>query len=99
MDLSIFEQAGLTQGEAAELCGVTRVTYIRWLKGGAPSPLAVKQLKTAVALTRVAVKLGLLPTSLPPSRGQQEARKLAIEAAYAEVRRKVAEVKAQRGAS
>lgn len=86
MDLNIFEQAGLTQGEAAEQVGVARLTFIRWLKGAPPRAGAVAQIKRAVVLTRVAAQLGLLGDTLAPSRKNQELRQQQIAHAYAQAR-------------
>lgn len=99
MDLSLFAQAGLTQGEAATLLGVSRLTYIRWLNGLVePSDRYVRTVKTHLLLTKVAIKMQLLPTALPPPRGNQEARKLAIEQAYTQAAAAVEKLKARKAA-
>ena len=84
MDLNIFEQAGLTQGEAAAQIGVARLTLIRWLKGCPPRASTTPQLKRAVVLTQVAMRLGLLGDALAPSRKNQELRQQQIAHAYAQ---------------
>lgn len=99
MDLSVFEQAGLTQAEAARVIGVTRLTFIRWLKGAEPGPLAAQQVKTHAALTKVAMKMNLLPHRLPPSRGNKALRQELIADTYAQARAAVAKLKARRAAS
>lgn len=97
MDFTVFEQAGLTQGEAAELLGVSRIAFLRWRAGGGkPHPKREAHIKRMIALTKVAMKLNHLPHGLPPKRGHAEQRKQAIELAYSNARDAVEKLKAKR---
>lgn len=61
MDFSIVEKAGLTQGEFAWLCGVSRVTANKWLHGGAVHPLLKSPTATMLDRIRKAVEKSALP--------------------------------------
>lgn len=83
----VLEKAGVTQGEFAELVGVSRVTVSIWIcKTGKPSARFEAKVKRYLKCLSVAVKLGLLPGNLPsPGRGSGPARKQEIHRAINEV--------------
>lgn len=96
MDLTVFEQAGLSQREAAELAGVSRLAFHHWLKGAVPHDGNAKQVKELILLTRVALKMQMLPHRLPPPKGRAKERHQIIADTYAECRHLVEQLKARR---
>lgn len=99
-DLSVFAQAGLTQGEAAALCGVSRVTFHNWLKDKNTVRVSMrKHVAMMVVLTKIVLRTGKLPGHLPPSRMNTDSRRYAIEAAYDEARDILIKLRAKRQAS
>ncbi len=100
-DYSVVETAGLTQGEFAKMVQMSRVTVNRWIKTSA-GPTRTNDQQTvlrALKMLTVAVKLGILPDALPPrTRGVSSHRQEAIDGALEQVKQRVAEIRAQRGA-
>lgn len=98
MDLTVFEQAGLSQREAAELVGVSRIAFHHWLKGAEPHAANAKTLKELIVLTKVALKMKMLPDRLPPAKGFAAERRQVIADTYKECRHLVEQLKARRTA-
>lgn len=68
---SIIEEAGLSQGEFAALCQVTRCTVNLWVNGKMkPHRYLLPQIETVSARLRKAVEAGALPLKAP-SRGER----------------------------
>lgn len=95
--LAVFKEAGLTQAEAADLIGVTRITFIRWLKNGPPSA-AENDIKKAVVLVKAAMKLNLLPHGLPHARGNKTGREKAFHSIVAQTRQALEKYRAAKAA-
>jgi DNA-binding XRE family transcriptional regulator len=71
----LIEKAGLTQREFADLVGVSRVTVHGWTKGQEPRKMVHKPVTNALTLLRAAIKLKLLPGTMPnPSRHTRQQR-------------------------
>lgn len=81
VDLSLIADTGLSQGEFAELVGVSRVTVNGWMQGRTPSEKTAPLLRKALAVLRVAKRLKLLPGDMPkPTRHTMEQRAKHIRA-------------------
>ena len=64
MDFSIIRRAGLTQGQFAELAGVSRITVNTWVQGKfRPRPPQRTRVIRAVQLLEAAVRKQHLPLS------------------------------------
>jgi DNA-binding XRE family transcriptional regulator len=77
IDFSTLTEAGVSQGDFAYLCGVSRVTVNLWVKGNPPN----RFLKTQVANTIAAIKCSVIDGRLPLKskyRGYPEKRKMAL---------------------
>lgn len=78
-DFAVIDDAGLSQGEFAELVGASRPTVNNWVKGRAPHKLFHAECKKQLLLLKGAVKLKLFPKVLPAAnRYTSEERKKVI---------------------
>ncbi len=79
----IIERAGLTQGEFAELIGVSRNTVNLWMNGPRrPHFLLRRRVDKALELLKKAVDDARLPGAMPPPRpGHTEERAQYIRSA------------------
>ena len=79
LDFSIIEQAGITQGEVAELLGVSRVTVNKYCKGHAqPHSLIAKRVARFLALLESKITEGKLPIEQVDARHEQREARLAL---------------------
>ena len=88
LDFSLIEKAGLTQGEFADLIGVTRVTVNLWVNGGTPSPYLTKVCAARLAKLEAAIDAEYLPAPLlemHPTQYNREERRETIRAALQRV--------------
>lgn len=84
LDFSIIDKAGLTQGEFAEMLGVSRVTVNHWVNGAKPSPYLTKTCGALLQQLKAALEQQLLPGPLlehPPNQFNKEERRAALNAA------------------
>lgn len=73
---AIITEAGLTQGEFADLVGASRITVNRWSKGQPVSKTFRPRVADLLKRLQVGIKLGLLPGTLSaPARGTTIVRK------------------------
>lgn len=61
MDFSVINKAGLTQGELAWLCGVSRVTANKWLNGKGVHFLLEAQVSKTLNAVSAAIDHEILP--------------------------------------
>jgi transcriptional regulator with XRE-family HTH domain len=62
MDFTILTRAGVTQGQFAELVGVSRPTVNTWVKGRwSPGPRHKHRAEKALRLIAEAIERGVLP--------------------------------------
>ena len=83
LDFSVIERAGLTQGEFADLIGVTRVTVNLWVNGGTPSPYLTRVCDGMLNRLQEAIDAEYLPAPLlemHPTQHNKEERRETIRA-------------------
>lgn len=83
MDFTILKTAGITQGEFAWLCGVSRVTVNNWVKRGSVHTLVAPKVKKILNAVTTAQAQGALPAP--------DADRVSIEK-YGLVNRKLGEI-------
>ena len=80
-DFSLIAQAGLTQQDAADYLGLSRVTINYWVQGRVePHPWIKEDVGAFLAKLRAAIDAGRLPVQLPDLREVTRAsRRAALE--------------------
>ena len=75
-DYDVIKRAGVSQGELAQLVGLSRITINKHIKAGTGplSPNDDRILKEALRRLDSAVRLNVLPQKLPASRGNRKER-------------------------
>lgn len=96
-DYEPVRQAGLSQGEFAELTGLSRLSVNRYMQSntGPKRENDRKHYEQVLKLITAAVKLELLPNMLPP-RAKGLSRKGDIHAALEATKKKLAELRKPR---
>lgn len=64
MDFRLIKEAGLTQGEFAELIGVSRASVNTWVSGGRPAKFLRPVVKLYLDWLRECIKDNVLPQEL-----------------------------------
>lgn len=70
LDFTIMERANIPAAHFAKLCGATRVSAFKWLRGANPRGLYYTSARNAIQRIEKALKAGLLP--LPPTPRQEQ---------------------------
>jgi len=86
-DFTIIREAGLSQREFAELAGVSRVTVSNYTSGKCGvGPHVAPKVSRALKIVAAALRIGTLPSSMPPAtRHSIQARKDAIAAVVEDI--------------
>lgn len=97
LDHEPVRAAGLSQGEFADLVGLSRLSVNRYMQSNTAPKRENdrKHYEKVLKLIAAAVKLGILPQQLPP-RKRGVSRQHDIEQALEATKRKVAELRAKR---
>lgn len=83
MNYGILDLAGVSQGQFAEVLGVSRITVNTWVNGrNAPKPRLQRRVREFLMLLEQAVHNGTLPVQIPD-------RKQATDAALAPIRQQL----------
>jgi len=77
IDFSTLTEAGVSQGDFAYLCGVSRVTVNLWIKGNPPNRFLRDKVLDILSYIQRAVAGGSLPLT-GKFRGHPEKRKQAL---------------------